>query len=155
MNIKILLSRNCVLSMFHDNLYRRKNKRKTKKKNFICTFLHHMLKYAKFVEYVAIPGTCIYMHQTIFFFCVCSLLIKSSTFFTPMELHTLKRNIQMHKNLDSSNDVIRKQRINTTVVTFIAYAICVIRTAVVHTPVCPMKMYRKQYNAAVGQLNLL
>lgn len=68
MNIKILLSRNCVLSMFHDNLYRRKNKRKTKKKNFICTFLHHMLKYAKFVEYVAIPGTCIYMHQTIFFF---------------------------------------------------------------------------------------
>lgn len=93
-----------------------------------------MLKYAKFVEYVVIPGTCIYVHQTIFF--VCSLLIKSSTFFTPMELHTLKRDIQMHKNPDSSNDVIRKQRINATVVAFMAYAICVIRTAVVHTLRC-------------------
>lgn len=32
------------------------------------------------------------------------LLIKSSTFFIYKEVHTLKGNIQMHKNPDSSHD---------------------------------------------------
>lgn len=42
------------------------------------------------------------MHQKLF--SMYTLLIESSTFFSPLELHTFKKNMQMHKKLDSSNN---------------------------------------------------
>jgi len=59
-----------------------------------------MLKYVNFFKYALISEICIYVHYTIFptYF----LLNKSSTFLTPIELHTLSKNMKMHTNPDFS-----------------------------------------------------
>jgi len=50
-----------------------------------------MLEYAKIFKYAVIPKICIYMQNKIF--SMHYLLHKSSTFLTPIEMHTLITNM--------------------------------------------------------------
>jgi len=62
----------------------------------------NMLYYAEFFKYALNLKICIYMQNKLF--SIDSLLHKSFTFLTPVELHTLITNMLMHKNPDPNNN---------------------------------------------------
>lgn len=74
---------------------------KYQKKIFLFVLFYIMLKYAEFFKYVIIPVICIYMHQKLLYVFPANYIVH---IFILIELCTLKRNIQEHKNSNSNHN---------------------------------------------------
>lgn len=88
------------------------------KKFFIRTFLHYILKYAKFVKYSIILEICIYMHQKPF--SMYFLLIKSSQFLLSWSCTLLK-------------EICERIKIRTLIMMYLLHTCCVVNLYPIYT----------------------